>query len=64
MPILLIGPITRSNLRFTYPMFDGEAVTLSFPYTSLEQARYARDREAGTRLETTEAFDGAVGPPH
>ena len=64
MFILLIGPITRSNLHFSYPIFDGKAVTVSFPYASLDQARYARAREAGTRLETMEAFDGAVGPPH
>jgi len=64
MNSILIGPITRIDLRFSYPLFDGKAVTVSYSYASLDQARYARDREAGTRLETMEAFDGAVGPLH
>ena len=64
MTILLIGPITRIGFHFSYPMFDGKAVTTSFAYVSLDHARYARDREAGTRIETTEAFDGAVGTGH
>ena len=63
MTILLIGPITSTDLQFSYPMFDGNAVTVSFRYASLEQARYARDREAGTRLETMEEFDGALAAP-
>jgi len=64
MTILLIGPITRIGFHFSYPIFDGKAVTTSFSYVSLDQARYARDREAGKRIETMAAFDEAVGTRH
>jgi len=64
MTSILIGPITRIDLRFSYPLFDGKAVTVSFSYASLDQARYARDREQGVRTETMEAFHEAVGTLH
>jgi hypothetical protein len=64
MNILLIGPVTRTGLSFSYPIFDGKTVRVSFLYSSIDQARYARDREAGTRIDTVEDFDGAVAPVH
>ena len=63
MSILLVGPIIRTGPCFTYPIFDGKTVVASFSYPRIDQARYARDREAGRRLETMDAFDGAVAPP-
>ncbi|MEI9982877.1 MAG: hypothetical protein WDN69_06475 [Aliidongia sp.] len=64
MNILLIGPVTRTGLNFSYPIFDGKTVRVSFLYSSIDQARYARDRETGTRIETMEDFDGAVATVH
>lgn len=63
MSRLLIGPVVRNASGFAYSIFDGNTVTTSFPYPSLDQARYARDREAGQHINTMEDFDGAVAPP-
>ena len=60
----IIGPVIRNGGSFAYSIFDGTVVTTSFHYARLDQARYARDREAGRRLDTTDGFDGAVAPPH
>ena len=60
--IPIIGPVVRNGLSFAYLIFDGTAVTTSFPYARLEQARYARDREAGQHFDTMDGFDGAVAP--
>jgi hypothetical protein len=64
MSTLIIGPVIRNAGCFAYSMFDGNVVTTSFPYPRLDQARYARDREAGRHLDTMDGFDGAVAPHH
>jgi hypothetical protein len=64
MSVLFVGPVLRSGGGFAYAIFDGKVVTLSFGYPHVDQARYARDREAGTRIDTTEAFDRLVAPVH
>ncbi len=62
MNILFVGPIIRTGPRFAYPTFDGKTVAESYSYQRIDQARYARDREAGRRIETMDAFEGAVAP--
>jgi hypothetical protein len=55
-----VGPVIRAGAFFTYPIFDGKVVIDSFSYLSIDQARYARDREEGRRLDTMDDFDAAV----
>ena len=64
MSTLIIGPVVRNGGCFAYSIFDGNIVTTSFLYARLDQARHARDREAGQHLDTIAGFDGAVAPPH
>ena len=62
MNILFLGPVVRTGPYFAYAIFDGKVVTASFPYPLIDQARYARDREEGTRIDTMDDFDRVVAP--
>ncbi len=45
-------------------LVDGRVVTTSFPYPLIDQARYARDREAGTHVDTMDDFNRMIATIH
>ncbi len=60
MNVLFVGPVVSIGPSFAYMIFDGKVVSASFPYSRIDQARYARDREAGMRIDTVDDFERVV----
>ena len=60
MNVRFVGPVVSIGPSFAYTIFDGKVVSASFPYPRIDQARYARDREAGMRIDTVDDFDRVV----